>query len=67
MTVKEVITVLSHFHEDAEVFVTWEGIRRLLGKDSFYADSKGNIYIDGDECCYKEDIVAGTHRHGWKD
>lgn len=61
MLVKELIEELSKHPSMTEVRVTWESIYRSIKPETIYCGADGVLYIDADECSYKDDIISGKH------
>ncbi len=61
MQVRELMEELSKHSPTAEVRVTWESIYRSITPGTIYRGADGVLYIDADECSYKDDIISGRH------
>ena len=57
MKVHELIKALSAHDLDATVEVTWEGVYRKLTPGHIYRGADGVVFIDGDDCGDKAELM----------
>ncbi len=59
MITRELIRILRHYDANREVQITWEGTTHDMDAENVYQGADGILYLDGDSCSYRRNIIEG--------